>query len=184
MSDGRSFWVRWRVPLGYPVAALSFFLARPTWMSIAEGAAVAAVGLMVRAAAAGIVRKGEQLAISGPYAWTRNPLYLGSTILAIGFVVGAHSWIVGAVVAAYIVLFYPAVVSREEQDLRARFGPQFDEYRARVPVFLPWPGPQPQGAPGFSAAQFIRNHEYRATVGMLAALGLLAARMWLRSHLG
>ena len=108
MTERRSFWVRWRVAAGYLLAVLGFYFAGPTYKSLIEGACVAIVGLMIRAAAAGIVRKGQQLATSGIYAWTRNPLYFGSTILAAGFVVGANSWIVAAIVAGYILMFYPA----------------------------------------------------------------------------
>jgi protein-S-isoprenylcysteine O-methyltransferase Ste14 len=179
-----SFWVRWRVTAGYPLALIGLWFARPNCSSLVEGAIVAVIGLMVRCAAAGVVRKGEQLATSGPYAWTRNPLYLGSTILAAGFVLAANSWPVAALVAVYIVVFYPSVIRREDCDLRERFGAQFDGYCARVPVFLPWPARQPAGAPGFSWAQYLRNHEYRAAVGTVAALGLLVLRMWLRLRFG
>jgi protein-S-isoprenylcysteine O-methyltransferase Ste14 len=179
MTERRSFWVRWRVASGYLVAIVSFYFARPTSESLVQGACVALVGLMIRAAAAGIVRKGQQLACSGIYAWTRNPLYFGSTILAAGFVVGSNSWIVAAVVAGYILMFYPAVVRREDRDLRERFGAEFTAYAARVSGFFPWPTRQPPDAPGFSWTQYLRNHEYRAAVGTVVAMGLLVLRMWL-----
>ncbi len=175
-----SFWVRWRVAAGYPLALVGFYFARPTWKSLWEGAIVAVVGLLIRCAAAGIVRKGEQLATSGIYAWTRNPLYFGSTILAAGFVIVANSWIVAALVFAYILVFYPSVIRREGRDLRVRFGPQYDAYASRVMVFFPWPSRQPDGEPRFSWAQYMRNHEYRAAFGSAAALGLLFLRMWIR----
>jgi protein-S-isoprenylcysteine O-methyltransferase Ste14 len=179
MSERRSFWVRWRVAAGYLLALFGFYFAHPTRQSIFEGACIALVGLVIRALAAGIVRKGQQLASSGIYAWTRNPLYLGSTVLAAGFVVGSNSWIVAAVVAGYILMFYPAVVRREESDLRERFGAEFAAYAARVSGFFPWPTTQPAGSPKFSWAQYIRNHEFRAAVGTLVAMGVLVLRMWL-----
>jgi len=185
MTDpARSFWVRWRVAAGYPLALLALWLARPSWKSILIGGAIAAAGLLFRGAAAGIVRKGRELATSGPYAWTRNPLYFGSAVLAGGFGVAAMSWIVAALMAAYFAVFYPAVIRREEADLRARFGEQFDAYAARVPAFFPWPRSQPAGGVEFSRAQYVRNHEYRAAIGTASALGLLALRMWLRSRYG
>ncbi len=180
MSAQRSFWVRWRVPFAYPVALISFWLARPTHHSLMEGAAIAVVGLIVRGAAAGIVHKGEQLATSGIYAWTRNPLYFGSTVMAVGFGVAAHSWIAVALVAAYLTAFYPAVIRKEENNLRERFGKDFDAYTGRVSVFVPWPSPQPVAGGRFSWAQFLRNHEYRATLGAVVAIGLLTLRMWVR----
>jgi protein-S-isoprenylcysteine O-methyltransferase Ste14 len=184
MTERRSFWVRWRVAAGYLLAVLGFYFARPTYKSLIEGACIALIGLMIRAAAAGIVRKGQQLATSGIYAWTRNPLYFGSTILAAGFVVGANSWIVAAIVAGYILMFYPAVVRREDRDLRERFGAEFAAYAARVSGFFPWPTRQPTGASSFSWEQYVRNHEYRASFGTLIAMGLLVLRMWLLIRFG
>jgi protein-S-isoprenylcysteine O-methyltransferase Ste14 len=183
MTEPRSFWVRWRVAAGYLLAVLGFYFARPTKDSLVEGACIAFFGLMIRAAAAGIVRKGQQLATSGIYAWTRNPLYFGSTILASGFVVAANSWMVGAIVAAYILMFYPAVVRREDRDLRERFGAEFAAYAVRVSGFVPWPTRQPSGGPKFSWSQYIRNHEFRAALGTMVAMGLLVFRMWLLSKL-
>jgi len=177
MTEPRSFWVRWRVASGYLLAVLGFYFARPTNQSLIEGACIALVGLMIRAAAAGIVRKGQQLASSGIYAWTRNPLYFGSTILAVGFVMGSNSWIVAVVAAGYILMFYPAVVRREDRDLRERFGAEFATYSARVSGFFPWPTKQPPGSPGFSWAQYMRNREYRAALGTLIAMVLLVLRM-------
>lgn len=180
MTARRNFWVRWRVPLSYPLALISFWLAKPTRESLLAGAGIAAVGLIVRGAAAGILHKGEVLATSGIYAWTRNPLYLGSTVMAVGFGMAAHSWVVAGVILAYFAVFYPVVVRNEEAVLREKFGAEFDAYTARVSAFLPWPSAQPTRTPGYSWAQFLRNHEYRATVGVALAIGLLAVRMYIR----
>lgn len=179
MTEPRSFWVRWRVASGYLLAILAFYFARPTQISLVIGGSIALVGLIIRAAAAGVVRKGQQLAQSGIYAWTRNPLYFGSTILAAGFVVASTSPIVGAIVGAYIVMFYPAVVRREDRDLRERFGAEFAAYAARVSGFFPWPTRQPPGGATFSWTQYVRNHEFRAALGTLVAMGVLVLRMWL-----
>jgi protein-S-isoprenylcysteine O-methyltransferase Ste14 len=139
---------------------------------------VALAGLLIRGAAAGHLRKGEALATSGPYARTRNPLYLGSALLAAGFVTVSRSWLVAALVVAYFFAFYPFLMRREERELRARFGAPFDEYAGRVPLF--WPRLRVQGGAGavrFSLAQYMRNGEYRAAVGvavLMAALWALA----------
>jgi len=180
MSTRGSFWARWRVPLAYPLAIIGYWLARPTRSLIVWGAAIAMAGLIIRGAAAGIVHKGEQLATSGIYAWTRNPLYLGSIVIATGFAVAANSWIVAALMAAYFAAFYPVVIRMEENNLQEKFGAQFDAYMARVSAFLPWPSAQRSGAGGFSWSQFLRNREYRAAGGAIPALGLLVLRMWLR----
>jgi protein-S-isoprenylcysteine O-methyltransferase Ste14 len=100
VSRPRSFWMRWRVRVAYPLAFVFWVLAAPTPRSILLGAIIAAIGLFIRGAAAGHLRKDQELATTGPYARTRNPLYLGSAFLAAGFVVAGRSWWAGALVAA------------------------------------------------------------------------------------
>lgn len=174
--------MRWRVRLGYPVAVAVFWLARPAPRALFLGAAVGAVGLAVRAAAAGYLYKHERLAVAGPYAYTRNPLYLGSALLGAGFLVGAHCWAAAALVAGYFAFFYPAVMRREERELRARYGPVYEEYARRVPLFLPrLSAARTPGVEGelFSWAQYARNREYQAPIGFALAMTLLAVlRHW------
>jgi protein-S-isoprenylcysteine O-methyltransferase Ste14 len=195
-SQPRKFWMRWRVRLGYPVAIIYWLLATPTWRSIAYGTIVALLGLMVRAAAAGYLRKDRELAVTGPYALTRNPLYLGSAILAAGFVVAAHSWIAGSLVSLYFGIFYYAVMRNEEEDLRMRFGQDFNAYASRVPLFFPNPfasgkpqspansGTNAEVTGGFSWAQYRRNREYRAFFGAIAAMVMVCLRMYIRGRFG
>ncbi len=137
MTPPQMFLTRWRVRLGYPIAIVCFWLAHPSPRSLLIGSALAVVGLINRGSAAGYLRKGRGLATSGPYSRTRNPLYFGSTILAAGFAVATGSWIAAACLASYIAVFYPAVMRREERDLRATYGAEFDAYAARVPLFFP-----------------------------------------------
>lgn len=132
-----AFFSRWRVRLGYPLAIVVLAVARPTPRSILAGALVGAVGLLVRALAAGHLHKQEMLTRSGPYAYTRNPLYLGSAILTIGAGVATYSWISAVILCGYFALFYSIVMRREEGELRAQFGSAFDEYANGVPLFLP-----------------------------------------------
>ncbi|MGH9747327.1 MAG: methyltransferase family protein [Candidatus Acidiferrales bacterium] len=194
-AQPRKFWMRWRVRLGYPVAILYWVFATPTHHSIAYGAIVAGLGLVVRAVAAGYLRKDRELAVTGPYALTRNPLYFGSAILAAGFVVAGHSPPAGSLVGTYFATFYYAVMRNEEEDLRARFGGEFDSYAARVPLFFPKifgshdaPNAKAKSAANgnsaFSWAQYLRNREYRALVGTIAALGMVWLRMWIRLRYG
>jgi protein-S-isoprenylcysteine O-methyltransferase Ste14 len=191
-SHPRKFWMRWRVRLGYPVAIVYWLFAAPTWRSIAYGAVVAALGLIVRAAAAGYLRKDRELAVTGPYSLTRNPLYLGSAVLATAFVVAGHSWIAGLLVSAYFAIFYYAVMRNEEDDLCMRFGAQFDAYAARVPLFFPklFAGNAPasptahESDEAFSWAQYRRNREYRALLGAVGAMGMVWLRMWIRARFG
>lgn len=184
--------MRWRVRVGYPVAAAYWLLAKPTLHSILYGTIVAAFGLIVRAVASGHLRKDRELATTGPYACTRNPLYLGSALLAAGFIVAGHSWVAGALVAVYFAVFYYAVMQNEEDDLRARFGAAFENYAARVPLFFPR-GPQeptaagtcaPEPKAGFSWSQYLSNREYKAAIGAIGAMATMCLRMWVRSRWG
>lgn len=191
MSRPRSFWMRWRVRLGYPLALVFWALAAPTPRSILVGAIVAVFGLFIRGAAAGHLRKDQELATAGPYARTRNPLYLGSAFLAAGFVLAGRSWWAAVLVAAYFAIFYSAVMRNEEEDLRARFGAAFNRYAAHVPLFLPfWLGTRYSAVnaghdgTNFSWEQYQLNREYRALLGALAGLVALGLRMWVRMRLG
>jgi len=176
MSAAGEMWMRWRVRVGYPIAVVYGWLADPTPIPIVIGAAVAVVGLLIRGAAAGHLRKHEALATGGPYAYTRNPLYFGSVVLGAGFLVAGRSLAAAAVVAAYLLLFYPAVMRREEQELRARYGAAFEDYAARVPFFWPRLRAARASAARFSWELYHRNKENRALLGVVAGLLLLVAK--------
>jgi len=188
VSQQRNFWMRWRVRVGYPLAVIYWILATPTLRAILAGGGIAALGLIIRGAASGYLRKYEQLTTHGPYACTRNPLYLGSAFLALGFIVAGHSWAGGAIIALYFGVFYYAVMRNEERDLQARYGRAFEEYAARVPLFFPrlTIGKRMAGRPEtfFFWLQYRRNREYQALMGTLAGLALLWLRMWLRMRFG
>lgn len=181
MAAATNFWIRWRVRIGYPVALVYLVLARPTPRWLAIGAAIGVVGLVIRAWAAGYLRKHEALAVGGPYAFTRNPLYFGSVILAAGLVVASASIWAVLIVAAYLIFFYPAVMRREESELRTHYGASFDRYAADVPLF--WPAFRKFAAASsgrFSGALYQKNREYQAAVGFAIGIALLWAKMrWL-----
>jgi len=190
VSQPRKFWMRWRVRVGYPVAILYWLLANPTPHWIAIGAAVAAVGLIVRAAASGQLRKNKELATSGIYAHTRNPLYLGSAILAAGFIIAGHSLWAGLLVGVYFCVFYYAVMRNEEDELREKFRVAFQEYAGSVPLFFPSifrAAKRPANglaSKDFSWPQYRRNREYKALIGTVGALAIVWLRMWLRARYG
>jgi protein-S-isoprenylcysteine O-methyltransferase Ste14 len=173
--NAAKFFARWRVRLGYPLALLVLLFARPTPQSVLHGAVVGAIGLLVRAFAAGHLHKQEVLTVTGPYAYTRNPLYFGSAILTLGVAIAAHSWISAAVLGGYFALFYAIVMRREERELHFHHGTKFDEYAAAVPLFFPRlvPANLSNGAGTFSFAQYKKNREYRAAIGFLLLLGIL-----------
>jgi protein-S-isoprenylcysteine O-methyltransferase Ste14 len=173
---------RWRVRAGYPVGLLYFWLARPGAKWLLAGALLGLVGIAIRALAAGHLRKNQGLATAGPYAWTRNPLYFGSTWIAAGLCLAARSWLSAFVVAAYFLAFYPATMRNEEAALRAQYDAPFLDYASRVPRF--WPR-LPRSAPSpakFSWELYRRNREYNAALGMAVVILLLIAKMILFGH--
>jgi protein-S-isoprenylcysteine O-methyltransferase Ste14 len=183
VSSASAFFARWRVRLSYPLAILVLWFARPTPRSILWGAPLGLLGLFVRARAAGHLHKQEVLTVTGPYAYTRNPLYFGSSILTLGAAVAAHSWLSAAILCAYFALFYSIVMRREETELHEHHGAAFEEYARAVPLFFPrlTPARLSFAATGsFSYAQYKKNHEYQAAIGFVLLLAVLLLIWWLR----
>ena len=137
------------------------------------GVAIAIIGLLLRGYAAGHLRKHKQLAISGPYAYTRNPLYLGSVLLAAGFSVASHSWISTLLLAAYIAIFYPVVIRREQAELKTLYGAAFEQYASQVPAFWPRLSPAMKSTERFSWPLYRQNREYEAAIGLAVAMAIL-----------
>jgi protein-S-isoprenylcysteine O-methyltransferase Ste14 len=176
MANWASVARRIRVPLGFAFAALYFWLADPVARSLLLGAVFIAMGLALRALASGHVQKNEQLTMTGPYAYTRNPLYLGSMILAIGFVVAARSvWIALIFVILFMTIYLP-VIRAEERYLAQRF-PEFGGYASRVPRLLPRMSLSADSGGKFSSALYWKHREYNATLGSLAIMGALLAKL-------
>jgi len=172
---------RIRVPLGFAFAILYFWLARPTWRFLAIGGILVILGLLIRALASGHVRKNEALATSGPYAYTRNPLYLGSILIGIGFAVAARSWWVGVALVLMFFAIYVPVIRDEEKFLRAKF-PEFVEYARRVPRMIPQITPaHSDDAGGFSMELYLKHREWNALLGSVAMFAGLVAKLYLVS---
>lgn len=168
---------RLRVPSGFVLAAAFAWLARPHWQSLLAGLPVCAAGLALRAWAAGHLRKNERLTMSGPYAWVRNPLYLGTLLMALGCTVAAARPALALLAAAVFLLVYQPVMEQEEQHLRKLFS-EFGEYARRVPQLLPRRPARP--AEGrFSWAMYRHNREQKALYGLLMVFGFLIVRMLL-----
>ena len=177
------FFARWRVRLGYLLAIVVLFLARPTFRSIFLGGPRIILKQIVRAYAAGNLHKQEVLTVTGPYARTRNPLYFGSSLLALGAAMAMNSWIVAALLLLYFAVVYSSVMRREERELRAKHGAAFDSYAARIPLFFPSfsaSRQQPSPEVHFSWSQYKKNHEHQAALGFLLLLLLLVV-LW-RMH--
>ncbi len=170
---------RIRVPLGFLFAAFYIWRARPVWLSLVFGAVLAGLGIAIRALASGQVKKDRELTMTGPYAYVRNPLYLGSVIIGIGFAVAARDiWIV-VVLAIYFGLVYVPVIRGEEKYLRAQFA-GYGEYRRRVPSLLPRTLRLAGVSQGFSRELYFRHREYNSLLGAAAMLAALIAKiLWL-----
>jgi protein-S-isoprenylcysteine O-methyltransferase Ste14 len=171
---------RIRVPLGFLFAVLYFWLARPSWRSLMLGAILVTPGLLIRALASGHVRKNEALATSGPYAYTRNPLYLGSLLMGLGFCVAARSWWVGVALVVMFLAIYLPVIRDEEAFLRRTF-PEFDEYARRVPRMFPRVTPhspnKKESPSRFSLELYLKHREYNALLGAMAMTAALILKM-------
>lgn len=171
---------RIRVPLGFAFAVLYFWLAQPTWRFLALGAVLIGPGLLIRALASGHVRKNEALATSGPYAYTRNPLYLGSLLIGVGFAVASRSWWIGVLLVVMFFAIYMPVIRGEEKFLRETF-PEFEKYAQEVPRMFPRIRPGSSGGGGFSFDLYLRHREYNALLGAVGMVAVLIAKMML-SH--
>ena len=180
MADWGRIARRIRVPLGFAFAIFYVWLAKPSVRFLLIGLAISVPGLLLRSLASGHVRKNEALTTSGPYAYTRNPLYLGSLIMAVGFAVAARSWWVAVAMAVFFLAIYIPVIRGEEAFLRARF-PEFEKYANQVPRLLPRlrSGNEEKGS--FSAGLYMKHREYNALLGAIGiSLILLIKIFWIR----
>jgi protein-S-isoprenylcysteine O-methyltransferase Ste14 len=165
------FVARLRVPCGFLLAIAFAWFSHPTLHSLAGGLPISVLGMALRAWAAGHLAKNQCLATGGPYAYTRNPLYLGTLLVATGLVVASRSAILGILCAAVFLLVYLPVIQLEEEHLRRLF-PEYADYAARVPAL--WPRlPKELCANPFSPALYLRNEEYQASVGFVAGVVFL-----------
>jgi protein-S-isoprenylcysteine O-methyltransferase Ste14 len=168
---------RLRVPTGFLLVAVFAWFSRPTARWMAVGVPVSLAGLVLRAWAAGCLAKNQQLATAGPYAHTRNPLYLGTMLVAAGLAIASRSPGLAVLMAAVFFFIYLPVIQLEEQHLRRLF-PEYEKYARSVPALWPRLRPLPSSGPGaFRAALYLRNQEYNAALGFAAGLLFLIWKM-------
>ncbi len=174
---------RIRVPLGFVFAAVFLVLAHPSPRSLALSLLLVVPGLALRAYSSGYVQKNAELATSGPYSYTRNPLYLGSALAALGFALAARGWILPLLLVALFALIYIPTIRSEEIFLRDRF-PAFDLYSRTVPRFFPrvWPDPASSPAGRFSPSLYRKHREYNSLIGAVAIYAALLLRLFLPGH--
>lgn len=181
MRRGGTWIQRWRVPLGFLCAAVFLFFARPTPIALVAGACVSVLGLAIRAWASGHIRKNAQLATSGPYAFTRNPLYFGSFLLGLGFTIASGRWLLAVLFGALFLGIYLPVMRVEASTMGQLFGSDFEVYRRSVPLFFPRLTPYRSGdaaAVKFDSSLYLRYREYRAALGLIVAWGLLLIKTY------
>lgn len=159
---------RRRVPLGFLSAVLVLWLARPTWQTLAAGGAIAGIGEALRVWAAGHIDKGREITRSGPYGFTRHPLYLGSSIIGLGVTIACWSPAVAALVGLYLATTLSVAIRAEEAHLRERFGDEYDAYASRSASPM---------VRSFSPARAVANREHHTIAGLIAALALLALKV-------
>lgn len=167
---------RLRVPAAWALFALVAALARPSAAGALVALPLAIAGEALRVWAAGHIEKGRALATGGPYAHTRNPLYLGSALLAAALAVATRSVPAAVLIAAYLAVFYPVAVGSEAAHLRALFGEAYDRWAGEVPAFLPRWRPAGPRASRFEWRRVLANREWRAAAALPAVAALLAAR--------
>ncbi len=171
---------RIRVPAGFLFAAFYLWRARPSSTSLAWSVLLVVPGLLLRAYASGYVKKNAELTMTGPYAYTRNPLYLGSMMMAFGFAAASRSLWITLLLALLFVLIYAPTIYSEEQFLRTTF-PAFESYAQRVPRLLPRLTPAKFAGDGsFSSTLYRQHREYNSLLGACAVYAVLVATLWLR----
>jgi protein-S-isoprenylcysteine O-methyltransferase Ste14 len=167
---------RIRVPLGFLFGIVFLVFAEPSATVLIIGGSIAVAGILIRAWASGHIRKNQNLAVSGPYAFTRNPLYLGSFILGVGFTIAAGVWWLGIAFAVLFLGIYLPVMRVEAVDLTKLFGTEYEEYARQVPLFFPRPTAYQASAAKFDMSLYMRYREYRAALGLVFALLVLTLK--------
>jgi protein-S-isoprenylcysteine O-methyltransferase Ste14 len=171
-----------RVPLGFMTAAVFVIFAQPSRLSLFVGFPLALCGVAMRAWASGHLKKNAELAVSGPYAYTRNPLYFGSFILALGCAIGGGVWWSGALLLCFFLAVYLPVMQAEAEHLQILFADAYPAYAQNVPLFAPRLTPwqpatqQPQPKARFDGSLYLRYREYRALIGLMVVFVILGLK--------
>lgn len=180
-SRGETTWrriiQRLRVSIGMLLALSLLLFSKPSMRSVLLGCSLAFIGLLIRAWAAGHIRKNAELAIHGPYAYCRNPLYFGSFLLGTGFTFASGVWWIGLVFIGYFFSVYIPVMQAEATDLAKLFGQGFQSYAASVPLFFPSLRNKSESVAQFDLILYRSHREYQVIIGFVLALAFLTARI-------
>lgn len=182
-SKGLKFVQRFRVFAGFIFSVVFLVFARPTWLTLAIGVGIALLGLGLRAWACGHIRKVRELDTSGPYAYTRNPLYLGTSIIALGFGVASGVWWLALIALVFYVSIYFPVMNVEAEELESWLGEEYSEYAAAVPLFFPRTTPWKKTERRFDFQLYLKHREYNAALGTLFVTAVLSAKILIFNQL-
>jgi protein-S-isoprenylcysteine O-methyltransferase Ste14 len=174
---------RLRVPIGFISVILFVIISRPTWRSLAIGAPIALAGALIRTWASGHLRKNAELAVSGPYAFTRNPLYFGSFVMAAGCAICGGSLWLGLWLMVFFLAVYLPVMQAEAAHMQRLFAGDYEQWAAQVPLFIPRVTPYRNGrngqnrwTRGFNLRQYLHHREYRAAIGLAIIIAVLSLK--------
>jgi protein-S-isoprenylcysteine O-methyltransferase Ste14 len=170
---------RMRVPAGTVLGLVFLVFMHPSVRSMMIGGALALAGMLLRLWAAGHIVKGRVLTRTGPYAFSRNPLYLGSFIMALGVIIGGQGYWLLPVFALFFLAFYLPVMKAEELELLSGYGDAFIAYSKKVPLFFPRFRPAGYSVAGFDWSRFARNREYRTVIGLILVEAVLAVKCFI-----
>ncbi|MBN2242754.1 MAG: isoprenylcysteine carboxylmethyltransferase family protein [Acidobacteria bacterium] len=171
---------RLRVPAGTVLGVVFLVLMHPSRRSLWLGASIAAAGALLRLWASGHIVKGKVLTRSGPYAYCRNPLYLGSFLMALGVIIGGQGYWLLPIFALFFITFYFPVMRAEEQELLHNYADDFVQYSQKVPLFIPRFRSAGYPVSGFQWGRVMRNREHRTVIGLLLAEAVLVLEYFLR----
>jgi protein-S-isoprenylcysteine O-methyltransferase Ste14 len=180
-SKGLKFVQRFRVFAGFIFSVVFLVFARPTWLTLIVGVSIALIGLGLRAWACGHIQKVRELDTSGPYSYTRNPLYLGTSIIALGFGIASGVWWLALLAFVFYVSIYFPVMNVEAEELASWLGETYRDSAAGVPLFFPrltpWKNPLQKSVRHFDFQLYLKHREYNAALGTLFVSGVLAAKI-------
>lgn len=168
-----------RLPLGFVLGIAYLIWARPSTLTLGVGGAIALVGVLIRGWASGHISKNRKLAVTGPYAHTRNPLYFGSFLIGAGFAIAAH-WALLLLVIAFWALVYAPTMEREKANISERFPDAYERYSANVPAFVPRVTPWRDEGPddsAFDAGLYMKHGEWKAGITYVLVMAWLAFRV-------
>ncbi|REJ77428.1 MAG: isoprenylcysteine carboxylmethyltransferase family protein [Acidobacteria bacterium] len=173
---------RIRVPLGFAFGILFVLFAAPNWISLGTGIAVAFLGLLIRAWSTGHIRKNVEVSMSGPYSRTRNPLYLGSFIMGLGFSIASGRWWLILAFAGFYLGIYLPVMRIEARELTSKFGDDYTRYAENVPLFFPRLAAYGEADAEFSKDLYLKYKEYQAAIGFVLVSLILVLKLYLLEY--